>query len=143
MNPSKIDLILKSKLSQRDVKLNDTQTIAVREAMMEYGIHLVESYRSNETKAVSLEAVSFFPALLKGEIKLWFRKISFKRAKKIAISRASIERLKMYVVRVTDIKYMVFSTNQIDHLKKLKKFKKNVDFRALSEVSDFIAFPPK
>jgi len=141
MHLNKIDLILNSKLSQRDLKLTPQQNIAVREAIVEYAIQVVDAYRSNEIKAVSLEAVKFFPSIIRGEIKMWLRKKRFQRAKRLAQERANLENRKMYCIRSSDIKYEILSTRDIEYNKKLQIFGKNVDFRMLSEMSDFIAFP--
>ena len=143
MYVSKINLILKSKLSQYDVTLDDKQTGAVREAMIEYAINTVDAYRTNEVKATAIEQVSLIPSIFNGNLKLWFRKWNFKRAKRIANNRAKIENRKMYCIRTTDIQYMVASTLQVDYVKRKLGLSKSLDFRKLSELSDYIAFPPK
>ena len=143
MKENAIDLILKSVLSQRDETLTHKQTIAVREAIAQYAILAIDRYRSNETKAVALEAVKFFPSLFRMELKLWLRKVSFVRAKKLAINRAEIENRKMYVIRNTDIKYVVISTGEVGSLKKMIKYKGAMDFLTLSKISDYIAYPNK
>ena len=72
---------------------------------------------------------------------MWLRKKRFQRAKRLAQERANLENRKMYCIRSSDIKYEILSTRDIEYNKKLQIFGKNVDFRMLSEMSDFIAFP--
>jgi hypothetical protein len=143
MQPSKIDLILQSKLSLHDVTLEAKQRNACREAMLEYALRTVDAYRTNEIKAVSIEQVKLIPSLWKGELKLWFRKWNYKKAKKIADDRARIERRKMYCILSTDIQYVVISNKEIDYLKKIKKISKAINFIDLEKMSDYIAFPPQ
>ena len=140
---NRIEIIIQNKLSQRDLSLTPQQYIAVKEAIVEYAIQAVDAYRRNEVKGVALEAFRFLPSLIKGEIKFWLRKKRFQKAKKEAQSRANLENRKMYAIRTSDIDYKVLSSKDVEYNKKLKVFGKNVDFRMLSEMSDFIAYPQK
>lgn len=133
--------ILTSEKSKFNVTLDSAQNNAVQSAMHLYAIRKIDEYRSNESKAINLEAVSLFPALFKGEWKLWLRKRAFIKAKKAAQVRANIEGRPVHVVRSTDIAFIIQSTKEVRQLKKVGIYKKNVDAITMNSVADYTAYP--
>lgn len=140
---SEVEIILNSFESQADVSLANSERTVALSAMIMYAERAVENYRKNEAKAIKMEAVKLFPALLTGQFKLWLRKISFMLAKKKAIRRANMENRKIYVLRSSDIAYTLLSTSDVKTGKKIKALKKNVGALQLTETADFIAYPQK
>lgn len=138
---SEIDLILTSELSKYDTVLEPKQKVAVMFAMLRYSEHSVDQYRRKETKAINLEAVKLFPALLKGDYKMWLRKRAYKKAVKMAQKRADTENRKIYCIRTTDIAYTTLSTSEVKAAKKAGVFDKKVNALMLHETADFIAYP--
>ena len=138
---SQLKDILNSKLSLQGEKLSDAQRTACYHAMIEYSARKVDEYRASESKSVNLEAIKLFPALLKGEWKLYLRKRAFIKAKKAAQIRANIEGRPVHVVRSTDIAFVVQSTKEVRQLKKVGIYKKNVDAITMNSVADYTAYP--
>ena len=136
------DLIIKSNLSKANASnLDGKQLIAVENAMNEFAIIKIGEYREQENKSAAIEAVSLFPALIKGEWKMWLRKRSFIKAKKLAQKRADIERRPVHVVRASEISYAIQSSKDVRDLKKKGVYKKSVNFKVMDETSDFTAWP--
>ena len=69
------------------------------------------------------------------------RKYNFMLARAEAIRRSEIENRKIYVIQEGPIKWRVFSTAEVRHLKKIGVFKKDLSFKEMSEKSAFVAFP--
>lgn len=135
--------VLRSQLSIYNTKLDPDQYRAVEMAMVEFGGRAVTDYRDQETKGIKLEAIKLFPALLKGDFKLWLRKRALRKACKQAEMRAEIENRKMYIIRSTEIAYIILSTLEVEQNKKVRVFGKNVDAIKLHETADQVVYPPK
>ena len=134
-------VILQSHLSRRYETLNAMQQKASEDAMLDFGARMVESYRTNEAKAINKEAANLFVSLIQGELKLWLRNYYFKRACRQAKTLADITNRKIYVIRSSDINYKLLSTKDIELNKKLKIMGRNVNAMELTEKSDYIAHP--
>lgn len=135
--------VLRSQLSIYNTKLDPDQYRAVEMAMVEFGGRAVTDYRDQEAKSVKLEAIKLFPALWKGEFKLWLRKRAFIKAKKEAQIRANTENRPVHVVRSSEIAFVVQSTKEVRQLKKVGIYKKNVDAIKMNETADYTAYPLK
>lgn len=135
--------ILRSQLSLYNTKLDPDQYRAVEMAMVEFGGRAVVDYRDQETKGIKLEAIKLFPALWRGDLKLWLRKMAFRKACKQAKTRAEVENRKMYIIRSTEIAYIILSTLEVEQNKKVRVFGKNVDAIKLHETADKVVYPPK
>jgi len=138
---SEIRDILKSKTSMYDVTFDQMQTTAVASAMIDYAARMIDEYKQNERKSVNLEAIKLFPALFVGEWKLWLRKRSFLKAKKAAQIQADIEGRPFYVIRSTQIAYVIQSTQKVRELKRRRFYRKNVTAMKMQEVADYTANP--
>jgi len=135
------NLILSSKLSQAGETLTPKARTAVNQAIVDCAIVAVESYKSIEAKAITGEAIKLIPAIFKGELTLRIRQHYLKRAKIRAQMEANTQNRKIYVIRKSELKYETVSTGQVDHLKKIGVFGKNVTAMRLEELSDFVAYP--
>ena len=133
--------ILKSKASIQGVEFTEPQRTAAYAAMVSYAAAKIDDYRSAESKAVNIEATKLFPALLRGEFKLWLRKRSFIKAKKLAQIRADIENRPVHVVRSSEIGFAVQSTAEVRQLRKTGVYKKEVTAIKMNEVADYTAYP--
>lgn len=138
---SEIKNILNSKLSIQNETLNETQRFACYNAMLEFSAYQINEYKQNENKSVVLEAIKLFPALFVGEWKLWLRKRSFLKAKKAAQIQADIEGRPFYVIRSTQIAYVIQSTKKVRELKRRRFYRKNVTAMKMQEVADYTAIP--
>lgn len=136
-------IILASHLSRRFETLNPKQTDAAHDAMLDYSVRMIGQYRANEAKAINKEAAGLFVSLIRGNLKLWLRNYYFKRACKQADTLAKITNRKTYVIRSTDISYLLLSTKDIEMNKKMKVLGKHVDAMELTEKSDYIAYPTR
>lgn len=143
MRKSEIEIILQSIESQADCFLQPKEKQIALAAMVKYGERAIENYRKNENQAIKLEAVKLFPALFAGQFKMWLRKQSFLIAKRKAIRRSKIENKKIYVIRQSEIGYVLLSTSDVKHGKKINVFNRKVGAIELTEAADFIAYPPK
>ena len=143
MRKSEIEIILQSIESQSDCYLQPKEKQIALAAMIKYGERAVENYRRNESQAIKLEAVKLFPALLSGNFKMWLRKQSFLLAKRKAIRRSKIENKKVYVIRQSEIGYILLSTSDVKHGKNINVFNRKVGAIELTEAADFVAYPPK
>lgn len=141
MNNNPLRDILRSKASIMKVEFTEKQRDAAYAAMFDYATRKIEDYRAAESKAVRVEAVKLFPALFRGELKLWLRKRSFIKAKKIAQTRANIENRPVHVVRSSEIGFAVQSTAEVRQLKKTGVYGKAVTSIKMNEVADFTAYP--
>lgn len=135
--------ILRSNTSKLNVTLDSRQQQAATMAMIDFAARKVNEYRQSERKEINLEAVKLFPALLVGDWKLWLRKRAFRKACKQAKVRAEIENRKMYIIRSTEIAYIILSTLEVEQNKKVRVFGKNVDAIKLHETADKVVYPPK
>lgn len=136
------DLIIKSNLSKANAQpLDSKQLMAVETSMSEFALIKIQEFREQENKSAAIEAVGLFPALIKGEWKMWLRKRSFLKAKKLAQKMANIERRPFYVIRSTEISYIVQSSQTARELRKRGVYKKNVNAIKLRETSDYVANP--
>ena len=135
--------ILRSNLSKHDVILEGSQRYSVESAMMDFAQIMIDRYRANDLKAVKLEAIKLFPALWRGEFKLWLRKRAFLKAKKEAQIRANTEGRPVHVIRSSEIAFVVQSTKEVRQLKKVGIYKKNVDAIKMNNAADFTAYPEK
>lgn len=133
--------ILDSKISLQDEKLNESQKQACYSAMTHYAALKIDEYRSSENKSVNLEAIKLFPALWKGDFKLWLRKRSFLKSKSQAQIKADIEGRPFYVIRATEISYVVQSTLDARILRKKRFYAKDVNSQKLIETSDCVCYP--
>ena len=133
--------ILRSNASKLDTEFSNMQTAAAVRAMVDYAALKINEYRASESKAIKLEAIKLFPALLRGEWKLWLRKRAFLKAKKSAQKRADIEGRPFYVIRATDISYIVQSTLEAKVLRKRGLYAKNVNAQKLIETADCMCYP--
>lgn len=140
---SEIKDILKSKASILNVKIEGAQATAAELAMIEFATKKIQEYKASESKAINLEAIKLFPALLSGEWKLWLRKRAFIKAKKAAQIRANIEGRPVHIVRSSEIAFVVQSTKEVRQLKKVGIYKKNVDAIKMNSAADFTAWPQK
>jgi len=138
---SKWQLILRSTLSRANVTLTPEQNRAVEEAMVAVAIVSVEKYRENEAKAINKEAMGLIPSMIRGELKHWIRNFYFKRAKKQAQIMSNNDNRWYYVIRKSDVAYGVFSTRQVNQLKKIGILDQSVDAKGLTEVADYVARP--
>lgn len=135
--------ILNSNLSKRNTKLDGNQTAAAVESMVDYSVRTIDMFKQNETKAANIEAIKLFPALIRGEIKMWYRKRAFLKAKKLAQQKADIEGRPVHVVRASEISYAIQSSKDVRNLKKAGVYKKSVNFKVMDETADFTAWPNK
>ena len=133
--------ILTSEKSRFDVTLDSRQNNAVQSAMILYANRMIDEYRREENKSVNLEAIKLFPSLWKAEFKLWLRKRSFLKAKKLAQGYADIEGRPFYVIRATEISYVVQSTKKVRELKRRRFYRKNVTAITMQDTADFTAYP--
>lgn len=136
-------IILKQVFGGGDTGLTDEQKSKIKEAMNLFALRKIEEYRNRELKG---EVKTFFKLLMNFSYDnslLWGRYQILKRAIKKARRRANIENRKCYVIREANLKYKVLSTLDVDYNKKIRVMNKDVDFRKLHEVSDFIAYPKK
>ena len=143
MNQNQLLEIVKSEESKANIFLNKKETLVALKSMLVYGERAIDNYRKSESKEVKLEAVKLFPSLLKGNYKMWLRKRSFLKAKKMAQQRANIENRKVYCIRSSEIEYTLLSTQDVLHGKRLNLFGKKVGFLELTAAADFIAMPEK
>lgn len=135
--------ILASEKSKFNVTFDSAQNNAIQSAMNIYAGRVLDDYREAESKRAKIEAIRLFPALIKGEIKLWLRKRSFIKAKKTAQIRANIENRPVHVVRSSEIAFVVQSAKEVRQLKKVGIYKKNVDAIKMNSAADFTAWPQK
>lgn len=133
--------ILTSEKSRFDVTFDSRQSNAAQSAMLLYAARMIDEYKQNENKSVNLEAIKLFPALFVGEWKLWLRKRSFLKAKKAAQIQADIEGRPFYVIRSTQIAYVIQSTKKVRELKRRRFYRKNVTAIKMQEVADYTATP--
>lgn len=133
--------ILNHKLSINEVQLDEKQKLAVRLAMIAYKNRGIEEFRAEQEKSVKLEAIKLFPSLWKRDIVLWLRKRSFLKAKKHAQIEANIENRPFYVIRATQIKYVIQSTKAARNLKKRGVYKKDATAIKMQETADYTAYP--
>lgn len=133
--------ILNSKISLQDENLNNAQRAACYSAMTEYAAKKIDEYISNQSKSVNLEAIKLFPALFLGEWRLWLRKRSFLKAKKAAQIQADIENRPFYVIRSTEIAYVVQSTLVVRNLKRRRIYGRHATAIKMRETADFVATP--
>jgi len=66
---------------------------------------------------------------------------NFKLAKAEAIRRCETENRKVYVIQESAIHWKVFSTKDINHLKRTQVFKKDLSAMEMTEKSAFVANP--
>jgi hypothetical protein len=64
-------------------------------------------------------------------------------AKRQARTRANIENRKCYVIRKSLIGYEILSTLDITLNKRIRVLDKDVNFKKLHEIADFVAYPKK
>lgn len=133
--------ILKSKASIQGVEFTEPQKQACYSSMTHYAALKIDEYRASESKSVNLEAIKLFPALLVGDWKLWLRKRSFLKAKKQAQTEADIEGRPFYVIRATQIKYSVQSTEVARELTRRRVYKKGTNSIVLTKTADYTAYP--
>lgn len=138
---SQIKDILNSKLSIQEETLNNGQRTACYSAMTHYAAVKVQEYINAQSKSVNLEAIKLFPALFYGQWKLWLRKRSFIKSKKKAQDLANIENRPFYVIRSTEIAYVVQSTLVARSLKKRGIYGKDATAIKLQETADYVAYP--
>lgn len=138
---SEIQDILRSNASKLDVALSEDQQMVAIGAMRDYALRYADQLLSEQNKSVNLEAIKLFPALFVGEWKLWLRKRSFLKAKKAAQIQADIEGRPFYVIRSTQIAYVIQSTKKVRELKRRRFYRKNVTAMKMQEVADFTAYP--
>ena len=134
-------LVLKSQLSRSNLLLTPAQEHAVELAMLSYATLCVEQFRENEVKNINREAARLLPSIIKGELKLYIRNWYLKRAKKQAQMLADTTNRKHYVIRKTEIAYIILSTQDVELNKKLRILGKNVGAVELTAKADFIAHP--
>jgi hypothetical protein len=135
--------ILKSKASVFNTEFSQVQYLAAEQAMIEFAQSMVDKYRYAESKAISIEAVKLFPALWKGQFKLWLRKRAFIMAKKEAQIKANMEGRPVHVVRSSEIAFIVQTTKEVRNLKKRGIYKKNVDAIKMNGSADYTAYPQR
>lgn len=133
--------ILSSNLSKHDVVIEGKVRVAVESAMVDFAKVMVDRYRSGESKSVNLEAIKLFPALWYGQWRLWLRKRSFLKAKKAAQIQADIENRPFYVIRSTEISYVVQSTLVVRNLKRRRIYGRHATAIKMRETADFVAMP--
>lgn len=138
---SELQNILDSKLSIQDVMLGNAQRAACYSAMTEYSAKKIDEHISNQSKSVNLEAIKLFPALWYGQWRLWLRKRSFLINKKKAQIQADIENRPFYVIRSTEIAYVVQSTLVVRNLKRRKIYGRHATAIKMRETADFVATP--
>lgn len=135
--------IINSKASIFDVTFTSLQRKAIESAMHEYSIVFLKSYQADQNKEVNLEAIKLFPSLWKGSFRLWLRKRSFRICKKEADAEAIIQNRPMYVIRATQIKYIVESSQVARELTKRRFYKKGTNSVVLTKTADYTAYPPR
>ena len=138
---NQINEILRSKASINDVEFTEKQQFAAQLAMIEYSTYKVNEYKESERKSVNLEAINLFKSLFVGDWKLFLRKLAFIKAKKSAQIRADIENRPFYVIRATEISYVVQSTLEVRNLKRRKIYGRHATAIRLRETADFVATP--
>jgi hypothetical protein len=121
----------------------DDKIKRIEMAMIEYALKQIADYKDREIKNVCLYSFKYFPRLTWDNIILWLRKLSFNMAKKQAQTRANVENRKCYIIRKSLIGYTIFSTLDINLNKKIRVVDKNVNFKKLHEVADFVVYPEK
>lgn len=133
--------VLTSEKSKFDVSFDSRQHNAIQSAMQIYAMRVLAEYREAENKSVNLEAIKLFPALYKGQFKLWLRKRSFLKAKKAAQIQADIENRPFYVIRSTQIAYVVQSTEVARNLTRRRIYRKGTNAIKMNNTADFTAYP--
>lgn len=133
--------IIKSKASIFNTSFEAIQYRAIEESCKEYAKRRLMDYQEQLNKAASIESIKLFPALFRGEVNLWLRKLSFVRAKKMAQTKANSENRPVYVIRMSDIAYSIQSTKEARDLRKKGVYDKNVNAIRLHESADFVAYP--
>lgn len=133
--------VLASEKSKFNVTFDSRQNNAIQSAMMIFAERIVNEYREAENKSVNLEAIKLFPALWKGQWKLWLRKRSFRIAKKKAQTQADIENRPFYVIRSTQIAYVVQSTEVARNLTKRRVYRKGTNAIKMNKTADYTAYP--
>lgn len=135
--------VLTSEKSKFDVTFDSRQYNAIQSAMQIYAMRVLDEYRASKNKSVNLEAIKLFPALFLGDWKLWLRKRSFLKAKKQALTLASIENRPFYVIRSSEIAYVVQSTLEARNLRKRQIYSRHATASKLIETADYTAYPKK
>ena len=133
--------ILKSKESIHNVTFDVQERNAIYRAMVEYSARQVAEFKTREIKG---ELPNLFKILFKMTWDNWilyFRKLAFKRAKRAAQLRAYTENRKIYVIRKSQISYILLSTFEVEQNKKLRILGKNVDAIKLTATADYVAYP--
>jgi len=138
---NQLQSILKSKSSIHEVEFDVKERTAIYRAMTEYAARKVAEFKTREVKG---ELPNFFKVLFRMNWDNWilyFRKIAFNRAKKAAQLRAYTENRKIYVIRKSQISYILLSTFEVEQNKKLRILGKNVDAIKLTATADYVALP--
>lgn len=133
--------ILKSKESIHGVTFDAQERTAIYWAMTAYAARRVAEFKTREIKG---ELPNFFKVIFSATWDNWilyFRKLAFKRAKKAAQLRAYTENRKIYVIRKSQISYILLSTFEVEQNKKLRILGKSVDAMKLTATADYVALP--
>lgn len=139
MQPSKAQMILRSKASIFNTKFDSMQVLAAEQAMIVFANDQIDEFSKEQNKEVAFEAVKLFPALVKKQFILWLRKKSFLLACKEAQLRADTEGFKCFVIRSSRIGYTILNTLDIDLNKKIRVLGKDVDAIELEKTASFTA----
>jgi hypothetical protein len=139
--PSTTKLILLSRLKTFE-GLSDNQIHAIQLAMIDYSAKMVGENQKRINKEAVKEALKLFPSLWKGDIVLWLRSRSFAKAKKHAQINANTENRPYYVIRKSNIAYLVQSSLEARNCRKRGIYDKKVNAIKLTETADFTAYPP-
>lgn len=138
-----MNIILYKHASKHELVLDDKIRTVALGAMLEYAARVVERRQESENKAINLEAIHLFPALWKGQWKLFLRKRAFLKAKKTAQERANIENRPVHVLRLTDITYSVQSTREVRDMRKAGAYKDKHTSIKVYEMADATLYPQK
>ncbi len=134
-------IILKSQLSRANVTLTEEQSLAVETAMSEFAQMQIMKYRDNQAKENNKEAIKLLPSIVSGQLRLWLRNWYFKKAKKQAQIRADTENRKCYVIRKSEIAYVILSTRDVDMNKRMKILGNSIGAKELTANADYVVYP--
>ena len=113
----------------------------IRAAQKSFAIETVQRYKRNNRRkmiATLKPLPRYFRLAYMYFLKMYIRKRFFKLAVKTAKIRAQIEGYKIHVVLATEFTYKTISSRDFKHSKKIKVFKKEVNFMDLERESAFV-----
>lgn len=117
----------------------------IREAMRSFAVKAIHEDRQKRRKMM-VETLKHLPKwmfvgyfyMFRLKLRKWFYRMAVKQAR----IEASIQNRKIWVVQSTDLTYTLISTKNFRDGKKVKVFKKELDFKDMEEAADATIYPP-